>query len=650
VKLKRLTINNFFAIGHSVLEFDDKGLVAIQGENLKDTSTVSNGAGKSSMADAIFWCNYGETARDGLSADEVVNWTAGKNCEVEAVWDDDGTTHVVTRWRKKSGPKKNGVSLVTTSPTGVSTDLTKGKDTLTQIEIDKALGCSKEVFTAAVYAAQKKLPNLPAMTDGELKQIIEKASDVEVLIAAYKIARDKLQDAERKQDSWRLEHVRAERDVTDAQGRVDQLTIQRDGYLGRQKQELAALGQALKDAVARARQKQTERDSIDAVRLQSEIDKFDQKIASVASERDEEDRLATIERDAITARTSLQAHFARASRDARDQKDRLDGVNGLVGQPCGECGKPHVEDDIAQAKALAETKLRNLIAVAREMQGDQAIVEKKVTEASQKLAEHRSNRTDVTHTVEERRRLAELLAVRRRAEEAQEIETASARRIKTQYETKQAEQNPFTDLVIGADRELSDAVTHHRKSEELGVACEKRVMVCKDVVKVFGPAGVRAHILDNVTPFLNDRTADYLGTMSDGNINAIWSTLSLNAKGETVEKFAIAVDKPGDAKSFAGLSGGEQRKVQLATALALQDLVASRASKPIEIWIGDEIDDALDSAGLERLMSILTKKARERGTVLVISHNSLNDWISDTVTVTRDASGFSKITGCLEAV
>ncbi|TOJ96769.1 chromosome segregation protein SMC, partial [Vibrio parahaemolyticus] len=70
----------------------------------------------------------------------------------------------------------------------------------------------------------------------------------------------------------------------------------------------------------------------------------------------------------------------------------------------------------------------------------------------------------------------------------------------------------------------------------------------------------------------------------------------------------------------------EKRKVRLATALALQDLVSSRASKPIELWIGDEIDDAVDVSGLERLMTVLEEKAKEKGTVLIVSHNQLSDW------------------------
>ena len=58
--------------------------------------------------------------------------------------------------------------------------------------------------------------------------------------------------------------------------------------------------------------------------------------------------------------------------------------------------------------------------------------------------------------------------------------------------------------------------------------------------------------------------------------------------------------------------------------------------KPIELFIVDEIDDALDTPGLERLMNILDEKAKERGSVFIISHRDLKDWISQIMTVEKE--------------
>jgi DNA repair exonuclease SbcCD ATPase subunit len=207
-------------------------------------------------------------------------------------------------------------------------------------------------------------------------------------------------------------------------------------------------------------------------------------------------------------------------------------------------------------------------------------------------------------------------------------------------------ENPHQDTVDTLCNDLVDwngSVKKHKK--EYKKALKERALY-EQAVEVFAPAGVRAHILDHVTPFLNARTGHYLSTLSDGNLSAVWTTLSKTAKGELREKFSIEVSNAKGGKSFGLLSGGEKRKVRLACAMALQDVVSQRATKPIDLFMADEIDDALDEAGLERLMAILDEKARERGTVLVVSHNSLSDWIREVATVTKEG-GESTISGAL---
>jgi DNA repair exonuclease SbcCD ATPase subunit len=43
-------------------------------------------------------------------------------------------------------------------------------------------------------------------------------------------------------------------------------------------------------------------------------------------------------------------------------------------------------------------------------------------------------------------------------------------------------------------------------------------------------------------------------------------------------------------------------------------------------------------------MTVLNDKAKERGTVIVISHSDLKDWIDDVITVTKDG-GYGKVSG-----
>ena len=71
-----------------------------------------------------------------------------------------------------------------------------------------------------------------------------------------------------------------------------------------------------------------------------------------------------------------------------------------------------------------------------------------------------------------------------------------------------------------------------------------------------------------------------------------------------------------------------------------------RSERYAWLWIGDEIDDAVDDAGLERLMTVLEEKAKEKGTVLIISHNPIRDWVRQHVIV-RKRGGLSEMEGVL---
>ena len=110
---------------------------------------------------------------------------------------------------------------------------------------------------------------------------------------------------------------------------------------------------------------------------------------------------------------------------------------------------------------------------------------------------------------------------------------------------------------------------------------------------------------------MNERTAYYLNALSGGNITAVWSTLARTKGGVLKEKFNISVINRFGANSFNGLSGGEKRKVRLSCSLALQELSASRGTKRIDLFMADEIDNALDETSLQLLMDLMSEKAQQ---------------------------------------
>lgn len=646
MKFLQLHIKNFLTIGNAApIHLDGKGLVLIQGVNEDDTSATSNGVGKSSIPDALCWALYGVTARD-VSGDSVVNKTAKKDCSVEVKLQDGDTIYRITRYRKHKEFKNQTTIRAGSVAISTMVEMAKGTEKETQEVINGIMGCSVDVFRAAIYAGQESMPDLPKMTDKQLKLLIEEAAGVERLEGAYMKAREqwsgvKAQVDRHTADKLTLQGRFAATSIQLEEAKITSLEFEETRSV--RNKELQINGTSMKTTMIR---NITEIKAMNEPALKEGRDSIDLELSEnakvVAGERAVSESLGKAQ--GILNRAQLTAE--RSKRDAVTTKTVIDNAAEEMKKPCAECGKPHTEDELAEFVAVQQTKLKAQIERAKMDSGAAASAERMVEEQLNNLIEYRSKMPDVSALMEKKRELDA------------EIRTIATRKNELQLLKKDHDMNAERASKALTEANPSAAVINHLEiatneiKDQLSVVGKKidelqdKSSLYENVVKVFSPAGVRAHILDSVTPMLNARTAEYLSALSDGNITAVWSTLSTTAKGELKEKFNIEVVNEKGAESFAGLSGGEKRKVRLSTMLALQDLVASRATKPIELWIGDEIDDALDTAGLERLMGVLEGKARERGTVLVVSHNELRDWIDNVVTVTK-RGGLSVIEGAL---
>ncbi len=636
MKILYLNITNFMAIGQADIALNDKGLVLVQGQNLDDSSADSNGAGKTTLLDALCWCLYGSTS-SGHKADAVVNRTAGKNCCVQVKIDDDGQRYTIARHRKHKEHKNR---LKVFSEDG---EITKGTDALTDKLVEKLIGSSRSVFLSSVYASQENFISLPDLSDRHLKELVEEAAGITRLTLAYDEACKRLNSHKAKHDLLDSSlaplttlEATLESDITSLEASIEVWDETQIGLIEETKAEIdeySSKHAALIEQVGKLP---------DVAVINAKILELDDQLASKATFDDAvqqaQRKVDKTQRDQqvhIDQAKSLKAKYLRA-------KDAAEQVSKQVGKPCSECGKPYEECDLAH--------VRNAKLATCDELATQAIAEKKsadalgpvITALMADLYKATDAVPDLSVVMEKRDKCQGLIKQSEHLTSQAERAARDIDRLENQLRLQEKGENPHLDQIKSKQQALLDCKDKQlAKKKEIA---RSLVTLCQlEASKVvFSPKGVRNHILTAVTPFLNERTAHYLGTLSDGHIVANWQTMDITKKGEVRDKFVITATNDLGSENFAALSGGEKRKVRLATALALQDLVSTRATKNIELFIGDEIDDALDNSGLERLMGILTEKARERGTVMIISHRELKSWISEVMTVIKK-DGFTTI-------
>lgn len=628
MKFLTLEVENFMALANAKVELDQRGLVLIQGVNAGDSSASSNGAGKSTLMNSLMWCIYGETSH-GVKGDDVLSTGHEKNCRVKVTIEDEGKRYAIIRHRKHKEFKNR---LIVRGEDG---DMTKGKDSLTQEFVERLIGASKEVFMASIYASQEAMPDLPGMSDKNLKTIVEEAAGVDRLTKAYAIARERANAAAARMETTKTKMDACLSLVESAQNELESAKTSSEAWERDRSERLDVARADLVGAEVTLTEVEMELRSLpEQIRdTENAIGKEREKLAS----KEEHDAKLVKVRGAITdIRASIRITEniqKEAMQRARAFKVKAEEVNTKVGEPCPTCGKAYCVEDLSTVKESFVEQARSEISQAQASATSVAKYQEHLEKALKIESSLVASTPDVSAIISRIEQLTkELGTLRHREKEVVAVEALVAR-ARSEVDRITKETNPFLAVIKRHEESLAANKSNYGVLKTELKNIQEQALLLDKARQVYSPAGVRSHILTSVTPFLNAQTAEYLNTLSDGNIVAEWSTMESTKKGEWRDKFNISVRKIGASKTFQTLSGGEKRKVRIACSLALQDLVASRASKNIELFIGDEIDDALDTAGLERLMGILEAKARERGTVMIISHKEMKSWFRETIIV-----------------
>ncbi|EKJ7337018.1 AAA family ATPase [Klebsiella pneumoniae] len=628
MKFLTLEVENFMALANAKVELDQRGLVLIQGVNAGDSSAASNGAGKSTLMNSLMWCIYGETSH-GVKGDDVLSTGHEKNCRVKVTIEDEGKRYAIIRHRKHKEFKNR---LIVRGEDG---DMTKGKDSLTQEFVERLIGASKEVFMASIYASQEAMPDLPGMSDKNLKTIVEEAAGVDRLTKAYAIARERANAAAARMETTKTKMDACLSLVESAQNELESAKTSSEAWERDRNERLDVARADLVGAEVTLTEVEMELRSLpEQIRdTENAIGKEREKLAS----KEEHDAKLVKVRGAITdIRASIRITEniqKEAMQRARAFKVKAEEVNTKVGEPCPTCGKAYCVEDLSTVKESFVEQARSEISQAQASATSVAKYQEHLEKALKIESSLVASTPDVSAIISRIEQLTkELGMLRHREKEVVAVEALVAR-ARSEVDRITKENNPFLAVIKRHEESLAANKSNYGVLKTELKNIQEQALLLDKARQVYSPAGVRSHILTSVTPFLNAQTAEYLNTLSDGNIVAEWSTMESTKKGEWRDKFNISVRKIGASKTFQTLSGGEKRKVRIACSLALQDLVASRASKNIELFIGDEIDDALDTAGLERLMGILEAKARERGTVMIISHKEMKSWFREIITV-----------------
>jgi DNA repair exonuclease SbcCD ATPase subunit len=170
LKIKSLTMKNFLSVGNVTqsLSFTEKDLVLVLGENLDlGGNDNRNGVGKSAIVNALSYAIYG-SALTNIRKDNLINAINSKGMLVTLLFELNGINYKIERGRKPGIFKfvKDGVEK------DLGEDEAQGEGRLTQLEIERTIGISHDMFKHVITLNTYVEPFLALRTNDQ-RVIIE---------------------------------------------------------------------------------------------------------------------------------------------------------------------------------------------------------------------------------------------------------------------------------------------------------------------------------------------------------------------------------------------------------------------------------------------------------------------------------------------
>lgn len=596
MKINSLTIEGFrsFAKSQTWLPcVSGPGLYHLTGRNEAEPNLEANGAGKSSLYEALFWVFFGRTSR-GLKAGSIQCWLSNSpKCRVTVDFE-----HASDRWLLSRTWNPNNLTLSTPDNPDRPVD---------QQEVERRIGVGPEAFLQAIYFAQFT-PAFVDLTPADRLSLFSEVLNLEKWERASSRASAQVKALEVKRTA--LEQSRASNEG-ELRGLNTEELFDREGvWAEEQETKIESARQAKSDVLEELARK---RRTVSIMDRSAEAAPPTVEQVSVAELRTE-----LAKQEAAVRRTSVLLQDKRATAGAiTREKKRLKDLT--PGSKCPICTQPlesaHLEKELLQ--------------LTKELYSAEAEVEVALLAAQQTTDITAALRTEIElkKQAENEQALAteRLRSSRALAEAAVRQVEAAVERAETALHGTLQETNPHTAAL---ERALS-------RRKTLTAECEELVGLLTDASQLSTAFGYWAKGFKDLRLFVVQRVLAQLEIETTNTLVALglsaWSvkfTVEQETKSGTLKRgLSVLVRAPGapDAVPFEAWSGGESQRLRLAVSMGLSGLISGQLGLDCNIQIWDEPTTWMSDAGIAELLDVLRERAATTGKAFWLAdHRSLD--------------------------
>ena len=163
----------------------------------------------------------------------------------------------------------------------------------------------------------------------------------------------------------------------------------------------------------------------------------------------------------------------------------------------------------------------------------------------------------------------------------------------------------------------------------------------KTVANIYSSTGAQAYVLDSAVSLFNEHIAKYINMLWP-NLTYELQSYKETVKGEVVAKFSESIVMDGKEISLGSLSGGELKALSICSDMALLNCLEQQFGIETSPIIFDEAFDGLDASGKEFALELIRGLSNDR-LVVVIDHASEMRASFDTILRVEKRNGISTV-------
>ena len=635
--LKTIAICNFRSIHKQTFELKD-GLFVILGDN-KDNPGVNNGAGKTSLISAFFWAVTGCSLNGEEAKDDVINLKYGKDCKVKCTFDVDGNEVIIQRTRKDTELDNSLYFEVN------GQDMSCHKITDTQARIDAYMKIPTDLLKSIIIMTSDMKSRFSDLTNQGRIELLESIRDYSIWNKIREESNKDIKDFDTQINdinsvvNQSIGSINTYKNlVTDLRNKYVELkNASTSEDLSKQIQEIdQQLGEIKK------LEETLVFDNTKLVGLETKLSDLQEMLLNMSKLKQDEinqvsegfdikkENLSVDLNKCVLEVSDVNKKMFSTDADKKSYQNDINIINKwFTDDTCPTCHRKldRTEEEI-QEKTNQKVDLEGKI-----QEKDQEIDSFKQTlqELQEKIDEYKklienigteknleTSKVESKYLEQENEYKKQTLQLSDEIKQERQAESDinnskleySNQKIKLES-SKSALEIQIKENAKKLDETLAQGTEYSKKIEDLEKDLEQKqvelvkIQKLKEMANFFylqlGPKGaLRPYLLARDIVFLNSCIKTY--------VHKFFEDVDVYLTVPTQENKDIKIivqSTNGMIKPVSALSGGERKRVDLCIQFALYDLVQSTATFNINFVCFDEIESALDGAGIRSLIDLV---------------------------------------------